>query len=323
MNRFVLLIAIIITLFTLFPGCTYGREKVFSMKGVGMNLPLQDFRNMKEAGIDFISTEWGMEESVSDARAFLDKAQAAGLGVIMDGGFSYTAWGFTDDDWEELPRGKRPVWQKKKIQEWVGALKDHTSIAAWDICNEFGENLPNGAGIKGSDWPAGMITTEQIKQAKADIREVDPGRPVHIRMYGWERRNMPGHIRAVLESRIADIVSLNLYSNYMEKGKVLWPDVIKDAGSFYVSEIKKAAQDTIVWMSLAAFEYPKSFKRPSTVDLNRDFNMAIVINNVDGISYYCWGPVEQWDPSAKWYLPRDGADLWGMIRNQIAKARLQ
>ncbi len=320
MKRLIFLLLIIITSMP-FPSCMNGQEKVFSMKGVGIDLPLQDFKAIKEAGIDFISTEWGMEEGVERAREFLDKAQAAGLYVVMDGGFSYTAWGFSDDDWDKLPKGKRPVWQKKKVQDWVRALKDHPAIMAWDICNEFGENLPNGAGIKGSDWPAGMITFEQIKQARADVLEADPSRPIHIRMYGWDRENMPGHIRAVLENHIADIISLNLYSNYMEKGKVEWPDVIEDAGSFYVSSIKQAAPGIVVWMSLAAFEYPKIFKRPTTVGLERDFDYAIIIEDLDGISYYCWGPVEQWDPEVQWYLPRDGADLWDVIKHQIMVAR--
>ncbi len=276
---------------------------------------------MKEAGIGFISTEWGMEEGVKSARKFLDKAQAVGLNVIMDGGFSYMAWGFNDDDWDTLPPGKKPVWQKKKVQEWVRALKDHPAIAAWDICNEFGENLPSGAGVKGSDWPAGMITFEQIRQAKADVLEADPSRPIHIRMYGWDMGKMPGHVKTVLQDRIADIISLNLYSNYMEKGRVVWPDVIKEAGSFYVSTIKKAAPGTIIWMSLAAFEYPSIFKRPAPSELERDFKYAVQIKELDGISYFCWGPVEQWDPEAKWYLPRDGADLWDAVKKEIAANR--
>ena len=287
------------------------------MKGVGIDLPQQDFIDMKDAGIEVISTEWGMEQSVDAARAFLDQAQSAGLKVIMDGGFSYTAWGFTDSDWQRLPKGKRPVWQKERVQSWINALKDHPAIYAWDISNEFGENLPSGAGAAGSDWPKSRITIEQLKQARADLLEADPTRPIHARMYGGDKGEFPDHVKAMLDNKIADIISLNLYSNYMADNKLQWPTVIADAGGYFVNAIKKRQPEAKVWMSLSAFEYLKLFQLPTAAGLERDINEAMNIPELDGISFFCWGPVDQWDVKSDWYLPQTGPDLWTVIKNKI------
>jgi len=324
MRFYYLLVTVAATL--LFAGCvTTHQQKTprqisFSMKGVGIDLPQQDFIAMKTAGIDILATEWGMEEDASKARMFLDQAGAAGLKVVMDGGFSSRAWGFSDDDWEKLPKGKQPVWQKEKVQTWIMALKDHPAIIAWDICNEFGENLPSGAGMENSDWPNTRITTEQLIQAKADVLAADPGRPIHVRMYGWDIGAMPPHVSSLLENRVADIISLNLYSNYMEKGKLQWPDVINDGGAYFVDSIKSKAPETKVWMSIAAFEYSRVFQRPTPDSLSRDMEYALQINDLDGISFFCWGPVNQWDEKSNWYLPKTGADLWEIIQREIKQA---
>lgn len=294
---------------------------MFGMKGVGIDLQQKDFLAMREAGIDIIATEWGMEEDINSSRKFLDQAYAAGLKVVMDGGFSARAWGFTGNDWENLPKGKRPVWQKEHVQYWVRALKDHPAIYAWDICNEFGENLPTGAGVENSGWPDSMITTEQIKQAKADVLEADSTRPVHARMYGWDIGNMPSHVSALLSNRVADIISLNLYSNYLDKGQLQWPTVIEDAGAYFVESIKQKAPGTRVWISLAAFEYPVMFQRPTAASLERDINNASKITNLDGMSFFCWGPVSQWDEKSNWYLPKTGSALWATIQQEIKKLK--
>jgi hypothetical protein len=287
------------------------------MKGVGFDLPQQDFIDMKNAGIEVISTEWGMEQPVDIARAFLDQAQSAGLKVIMDGGFSPAAWGFTNSDWQRLPKGKRPVWQKERVQSWINALKDHPAIYAWDISNEFGENLPSGAGAAGSDWPNSRITIDQLKQARADVLEADPTRLIHARMYGGDRGEFADHVKAMLDNKIADIISLNLYSNYMDDNKLQWPTVIADAGAFFVDAIKKRQPEVKVWMSLSAFEYLNQFQRTTSAGLEGDINEAMNIPELDGISFFCWGPVNQWDEKSDWYLPQTGPDLWTVIKNKI------
>jgi hypothetical protein len=292
---------------------------IFGMKGVAIDLPQKDFDDMKKAGIEILATEWGMEEDVGKARAFLDQVHKAGLKVVMDGGFSARAWGFSDNDWEHLPEGKRPMWQKERVQAWINALKDHPAIYAWDICNEFGENLPSGAGMKNSDWPDSMITIEQIKRAKADVLEADPTRPIHARMYEWEMDDMAPHVKALLDNRIADIISLNLYSNYLDKGKLQWPDVIADTGEYCVNVIKQMSPGTRVWISIGAFEYPGLFRKPTVAALKRDIRNTAGIKGIDGITFFCWGPVNQWDETCDWYLPVTGADLWQTIQSEIAR----
>lgn len=295
-------------------------EKIFSMKGVGIVLPQADFVAMKSAGISVISTEWGMEEGLVSVRKFLDQAQSAGLKVVMDGGFSYTAWGFTDDDWESLPAGKRPVWQKERVQNWINALKDHPAIYAWDISNEFGENLPSGAVSNNPDWPKSMITLAQLKQARADVLAVDPTRPIMARVHGWDIGEMPPYVSAMLDSRIADVISLNLYSNYLYNGKLQWPDVIKDGGKYFVDSIKKRAPNTKIWLALATFEYLDTFQRPTPADLSRDMKYTLQISDLDGISFFCWGPVNQWDEKCNWYLPKTDPVLWEEIQQEIKLA---
>jgi hypothetical protein len=262
-----------------------------------------------------------MEEDVDRVIAFLDKAHKAGLKVVMDGGFSARAWGFTDDDWDRLPAGKWPVWQKDRVQAWVRALKSHPAVYAWDICNEFGENLPSGAGFKNSDWPKSMITIEQIKKAKADVLAADPARPIHVRMYEWDLEDADSPAIALLDSGAADIISLNLYSNYLDKGKLQWQTVIADAGSDCVNEIKRKSPGAMVWISIAAFQYPKMFKRPTVVGLARDIKDAAAIKGLNGITFFCWGPVSQWDDTCDWYLPVSGADLWRTIQLEIARLK--
>ena len=166
-------------------------RKTFIMKGVGINIPTKDFAAMKDAGITILTTEWGMEESIDRAKAFLDKANGVGLKVVMDGGFSDSAWGFTENDWDNLPKGKRPIWQKDRVQSWVRTFKNHPAVFAWDICNEYGENLPSGAHARKSEWPRTAITLEQLKQARNDIREIDNSRPILVRTYEWDLDEPP------------------------------------------------------------------------------------------------------------------------------------
>jgi hypothetical protein len=74
----------------------------------------------------------------------------------------------------------------------------------------------------------------------------------------------------------------------------------------------------VVWLSIGAFEDSVSFKRPTPADLSRDLTYAGQIPGLDGITFFCWGPVSQWDETNNWYLPQSGADLWVVIKQYIA-----
>jgi hypothetical protein len=293
-------------------------DLVFSMKGVGIDIPAQDFTDMKEGGIEVLTTEWGMEEKVKKARAFLDKAYNAGLMVVMDAGFSYTAWGFSSDDWEDLPPGKEPEWQKDRVQEWVKEFKDHPAVFGWDICNEFGENLPTGAAAENTRWPETAITVDQLKQARADILEIDPDKPILIRMNHQSFEKRFGYIEHNFAPGIAEIVMLNLYSNYMENGRVVWSDAIKLVGQEDIDALNNIDPSTRVWIALAAFEDKGLFDRPSPENLLNDIEETYKLKDNSGVGFFCWGPTYPDSRFGKiWYLPESGPDLWKVIKFAI------
>ena len=296
-------------------------QPIFVMKGVGIDIPPEDFVEMKNAGINILTTEWGMEEGVDKAKAFLDKADDTGLKVVLDGGFSYTAWGFTDDDWDHLPRGKRPVWQRDRVQSWVTALKDHPAVFGWDICNEYGENLPSGAAARHSEWPKTATTMEQLKQVRADVLEIDPRKPILIRMYCWDMGESLFQADKPFEAGVADIVMLNLYSNYMEDNQLQWPEMIQDGGIDYVEALKATDPHLRIWIAIAAFEDPSMFQRPTVASLARDFRETLKIPYVEGIAFFQWGPEYLWNSGETWYLPETGADLWQVIQQSIHRCR--
>jgi hypothetical protein len=293
-------------------------DLVFSMKGVGIDISTQDFTEMKEGGIEILTTEWGMEVKDNKARAFLDKAHNAGLKVVMDAGFSHTAWGFSSDDWDNLPPGKEPVWQKDRVQEWVNEFKDHPAVFGWDICNEFGENLPSGAAAENTHWPETAITVDQLKQARADVLQVDPDKPILIRMNHQSFEKRFGYIEHNFAPDIAEIVMLNLYSNYMENGRVVWSDAIKLVGQEDIDALKNTDPSTKVWIALAAFEDKGLFDRPTPENLLDDIEETYKLRDNSGVGFFCWGPTFPDSKSGRvWYLPESGPDLWKVIKFAI------
>lgn len=291
--------------------------KPVTMKGVDINIPREDFFMMKSAGIDILTTEWGMEVSISRAESFLDKADAAGLKVILDGGFSYSAWGFSAADWDNLPEGKKPIWNRGKVQKWVKALKDHPAVFGWDICNEAGENLPSGPHAKNSQWPSTAITSKQLKWARIDVLQIDQDKPILIRMYAWDSSENTFGTYKSMDAGLADIVMLNIYSNYMQNDQLQWPEIIQDIGANNVETIKTADPDAQIWVALAAFEDSNIFQRPAPASLTRDIEETLEIPHVDGIAFFAWGPLYPQDTGSTWYLPQTGADLWEVIQHSI------
>ncbi len=239
--------------------------------------------------------------------------------LVLDGGFSSTAWGFTDGDWDNLPKGKMPTWQKDKVQNWVKAFKDHPAVFGWDICNEYGENLPSGVIAKNSQWPKTAITLQQLKQARSDVLQIDPSKPILIRTYEWDLNEPPFGNHRPFEAGLADIVMLNFYSNYLENNKLQWPDVIQDVGAKCVQVTKTKDPKVKIWVSIAAFEDATLFQRPTIASLTRDIKETLTILNVDGIAFFEWGPPI--GDKNGWYLPEKGADLWEAIKQSIPQIK--
>lgn len=286
---------------------------LYSMKGVSIDVSQEDFEAMRSAGIEIVTMNWGMETSVSEAKEFLDKARASGLKVVLDGGFSQTAWGFTDDDWDSLPKGKKPIWQREKVQSWVKALKDHPAVFGWDISNEAGMNLPSGNRAENSEWPDSAVTLRQLKQARADVLEIDPDKPILIRMAPWDLNESPFGSDNPFASAIADIVMLNIYSNYAPGYQIEQPNEVEESGPEYIKAIKKRDPKVKIWVALGAFEEPGVFQRPAANELARDIESAMKLPYIAGLGFYLWGPVYL-SNNETWYLPETGADLWDVIQ---------
>lgn len=293
-----------------------GREIAGYMKGVEIEVSLEEMQEMRSAGITGITTEWGMEEDVARARAFLDRAHTADLKVVMDGGFSEAAWGYDYD--EGFSEDQLPVWQEDLVEEWVYALKDHPALFTWDISSEDGENFPNGAGS--SLWPEkSSLTIEQLKTASATVRAVDPQHPILLRMHYWDPSPNPFGAGNWFADGIADIVMINLYSNYAEDHKTPnLPDMVREHGQRHIDEVRLVDPDATIWIAVAAFEAETGggyFLRPTASDLRRDIKAVKALSGISGIGFLEWGPNVWTAPF--WYLPRDGEDLWQAIQEEI------
>jgi hypothetical protein len=203
------------------------------------------------------------------------------------------------------------------VQEWVQALKDHPAVYAWDICNEFGENIPSGSYSKNSKWPDTRITLEQLLKVRADVLEIDPDKPLLIRMYSWDLDDIHSLNNEVIKAGIADIVMLNFYSNYLMGGELAWPTALSDAAEDHINMVKKLSPNVEVWIAVAAFEQPGLFQKPTKEELSRDIQDVLALEDVDGVAFYAWGPISGWDTMNDWYLPETGADLWEVIKKSI------
>jgi len=287
------------------------------MKGVSIDIPQEDFDAMRAACIDILTTQWGIEKSLEETKAFLGKAEAAGLKVVLDGGFSNAAWGFSDGDWDNLSEGKRPVWQREKVQSWVEALRNHPAVFGWDISNEAGLNFPCGDGAENPEWPDGAITLQQLKQTRADVLEIDPDKPILIRMAPWDLSKPPFQVDNPFDAGIADIVMLNVYSNWTKGNEVQFPSIIQESGAEYIRAIKAYDPDVKIWLGMAAFREPNSFQRPTASDLTRDIRSTLKLPYITGIAFFEWGPVKLANTGEDWYLPETGADLWDVIQYHI------
>lgn len=288
-------------------------QMLFVMKGVAIDILQKDFSKMKDAGIDILTTEWGMEVRTEKVESFLDKAHNAGLKVVLDGGFSYQAWGFSNDDFTSLPPDKNPIWQRDKVQQWVTRFKNHPAVYGWDICNEYGENLPSGVFNNNSSWPANKITISQLRQARADVLEIDPDKPVLIRMNHQAFEKQFGYIKDNFDKNLADIVMLNLYSNYLSDGRVQWQTVIKDIAQEDIDSLKAIDPDIKIWISVAAFEEKGLFEKPSSRNLLNDIDEVFKLDAVDALGFFEWGPSMDYKSGKIWHLPVSGNDLWKVM----------
>jgi len=289
-------------------------EIIWMMKDLSLDATIDELQLIKNTGFDVITTSWGIEQDVYKARNFLNNAESVGLKVVMDAGFSYYAWGFTDEDWQ-LSNAKKPVWQKQLVQNWVSTLKDHPAIYGWDISNEAGENFPKSKSPDLHDVHY-ALTLGQISIAKKDVIAVDPTRPIFIRMHPWDT-NLPSFDDTnPFAKNIADIVMLNIYSNFIHEGSSN-PELIENSGQYYVDEIKNRDPNVKIWLALASFEELPSFKKPSTEEIGNDIAVSKSLEGVEGIGFYLWSTTSKYGEEGN--LSEIHPDLWNAIKSELRK----
>ncbi len=278
----------------------------WSMKLVNETVSDEDLARIHELGISVISGEWGMDDiGPAEVLGLLDRVQAHQLKIVIN--FSDgSAWGYAEDG-SDTP-DQKPVWQTEKVQLYLKQIKHHPAIYGYDISNEAGENLPNGQDIR--------ITSAQLRGAAQDVRAIDPGRPISMRMHYWDAADTDFDWKNPFVSGVVDIVMLNLYSNYTQDGySPALPTMIADTGQHLIDKIHAVDPYVRIWVALAAFREEPQFVTPSPADLQRDIKAALALKGVDNIGFFGWGPERFPTQGQGWYLPRDGAALLTTIHS--------
>ena len=277
--------------------------KFLHMKLVDKTVTDADLDHIKELGFTVLNGEWGMDDvSPPEMLALLDRLQQRGLKFIVNFAEG-AAWGYSSGG--SYAADQLPAWQAARVMRYIERIRHHPAIYAYDISNEAGENLPNGRHMR--------ITLEQMRKAAADVRFIDKKRPILIRMrYRDEADGDFFSTQNPFGPGIADIVMLNLYSNYSVKGvRALLPNMVRDSAQKLVSKILAVDNRVRVWISLAAFRDMPHFLLPSIADIKRDVASAAVVNGVESIGFFGWGSP---DNRAGWYLPRESPGLLDFLR---------
>jgi len=281
----------------------------YSLKLVNETVTDRDLTEIQKLGITIISGEWGIDDASPETiLALLDRVATHRLKLIIN--FSDgAAWGYQEDGSDSL--SKPPRWQGDRAQEYVQRIKHHPAIFGYDISNEGGENLPNGERFR--------LTVPQLQQAARDVRAIDPVRPIILRMHYWDNEDGDFTAQNPFAAGIADIVMLNLYSNYTENGRdPALPNIVPASGQLFIDKVKAIDPNVRIWLALAAFRESPQFLAPSAADLARDITAARTLVNVENIGFFGWGP-ERYPTAGKgWYLPHDGPTLLETIRSFTA-----
>jgi len=277
----------------------------WSMKLIPADLNNQELKTLQEKGFTILSYEWGMADlTPPELLELLDRIDQYHLKLIVNLS-EEAAWGYTG---ESFTATTPPRWQAERVQEYVQAIKNHPAIYGYDISNEAGENLPNGQDYR--------ISLEQLKIASAQVRSLDPGRPIIMRMHYWDEEDeenlgLFGKSNP-FAAGIADVVMLNLYSNWVDaaggKTAPYMPEMVAVAGQELTDKVKAVDPKVKVWIALGAFADSPEFTRPSAEALAFDIKAALKIKGISNIGFFGWGA-----PSTRggvnWYLPSDGPDL--------------
>lgn len=265
----------------------------WSMKLVNEDISDKELDEIASLGITLLSGEWGIDEATPEEMLdLLDRTYARGMQWIINL-TEGAAWGYVEDGSD--PSNQGPEWQRSKITTYVNAIKHHPGIYGYDISNEAGENLPNGTlsyNTFGDVDDGYRITLAQMKEASDHIRSIAPGKPIMLRMHYWDEYDGTDFDeRNPFGKGIADIVMLNLYSNYSDNRKTpALPNMIEDDGQKLVDKILGVDPDAEVWIALGTFQEFPLFIAPSTSDLKRDIEASLELEGITNIGFFGWGP---------------------------------
>lgn len=277
---------------------------VWHLKDIPLAVSDSELDLIAQTGFQLLLPEWGVDDAqASQVLALLDRLESRGLAMVLDGGFSAGAWGFAEDGTDQ---GKSPVWQEAKMSAWVNALKAHPALYAWDISNEAGENFDLGRHNF-------RLSLADLQTASSAMRSLDPTHPLILRMHYWDDEDGDFNQLNPFSPGLADIVVLNLYSNYSLDGATpLLPEMIQDSASLLINKITAVDGAVDIWLSLAAYRELPFFVKPSPDALQRDILAALRLNSLSSLGFFGWGSLDY-----GWYLPRDGADLLTTINQSI------
>ena len=263
------------------PSILHSSIPSFSMKLVNEDVTDSELDELRDLGITILSGEWGIDEAtVPEMLELLDRTYARGMQWVInltEGG----SWGYKEDGSD--PKDQPPVWQRDYIQAYIEQIKHHPGIYGYDISNEAGGELPNG-----DTYP---LTLNQMKEASAHVRSIAPGEPIMIRMHYWDEYDGDFTEESPFEEGIADIVMLNLYSNFThDRTNVYLETMVENDGQVLIDKVLAVDPDVEIWIALGAFQEFPHFLKPTAEDLERDIKAALKLKNVSNIGFFGWGP---------------------------------
>lgn len=291
-------------------------KTLWAMKNVPVSTSIVDLQKLKDGGIDVVTTEWGIGSDPTAVETFMQRTQEIGLQVVVDGGFSPAAWGY-DNTYDG--GAQEPQWQGEVVQNWIRDLKKYANIYAYDINNEFGENLPVPAKDITDDttWREKYaIKKEQLRIVRNDVLQVDESKPLLLRLRQWDVNSDLFILEDHFEKDLVEIVMLNLYTNWVWDGYNPDEDLmIQEKAQVYIDAIHAIDPDVEIWISLASFADEPYFRKPSPEHVRRDAENTFKLSDVHAIAFFGLG----YENASSWYLFRDGGDLWQEIVEMIDK----
>ncbi len=292
------------------PAKTLSNSKLWILKDVGeaymdnFGLKDNDFKLIKEAGIDVIEGNFDICASDSDVSYFLDKSTEYGIKVIMPAGAGEAEWGYECDQ-ESYPETQTPLWNKDKVVSWINKWKGHPAIYAWDISNEAGSTFPN------VEDGIGKLSLSQLQSAYKDVKSTDPTHPVMIRMNGWFFYDFEDNFFREgnpFGNETADIVMVNAYSNVED----YYEDFVATVSSRAISSLLSIDPDTRIIIALGSWKEPPLWYLPTEENITSEINYLKQQDSLIGIGFFKYGA-----RGSEWYLPdpAEGApEIWSIIK---------